>query len=415
MFRILFDPIKISYHNIATSKFRSFLTMLGIIIGVSSVIVVMSIGGSAQLLILDQVKGIGSNLVGVLPGASDEKGPPAMALGIVTTTLKYEDMLALKEKRNVPDIEEATAYVTGTAITKNKDKISQTNYQGVTANILDVEKIEVENGRFLLPQEDTNLSRVAVLGYTKAQDLFPNSNPVGKQVIIKDLNFTVVGTLKKRGSSGISNSDELIYLPLFTAQKMLLGIDYLNFIRAKIKDENSLNQAIDDIKKTLRERHKIKNPSDDDFSVRSTAQALSMLQTITNVLKYFLTSIASISLLVGGIGIMNIMLISVKQRIWEIGLRKAVGAKKIDVILQFLIESIFITLLGGILGIIFGIAISYLISIIIVKLGYNWQFTLSFQSMLLATGIAVLIGTVFGMYPAKKAGKVSPMEALRYE
>ena len=415
MFRILLDPIKISYQNLISAKFRSFLTMLGIIIGVSSVIIVMSIGRSAQLLILNQVKGIGSNLIGVLPGASDEKGPPAIVFGVVTTTLTYEDMLALKAKNNTPDILDATAYVSGTATAKSKDLVSQVSYQGVTASLLNVEKTEISQGRFFLRQEDTNLSRVLVLGETRAKDLFPNQDPIGQQVTIKDLNFTVIGVLKKRGSSGLSNSDELVYMPLFTAQKMLLGINYLTFIRAKVRDNANINQSIIDIQKTLRERHKIDETASDDFSVRSTAQALSMLETVTNVLKYFLTSIAAISLVVGGIGIMNIMLISVKQRIWEIGLRKAVGAKRGDIILQFLIESIFITITGGTIGIIFGTFFSYLASVVIVRLGYDWQFVISYQSIFLAAFIAVLIGLIFGVYPAKKAGKVSPMEALRYE
>lgn len=413
--RILVDPIKISYQNIVSSKFRSFLTMLGIIIGISSVIIVMSIGRSAQLLILNQVKGIGSNLVGILPGASDEKGPPAIVYGIVTTTLKESDMKAIKNKNNAPDVEEACGYVTGTASAKSKKESAQISYQGVSSSLIKVEKTEVEEGRFFLPEEDNNLARVAVLGQTKAKDLFPNENPVGQKIIIKDLSFVVVGIMKKRGTGGFSNSDEIIYIPLLTAQKMLLGIDYLTFIRAKIKEGANIDQSIIDIRKTLRERHSIKDEASDDFSVRSTAQALSLLENVTNVLKYFLTSIAAISLLVGGIGIMNIMLISVKQRIWEIGLRKAVGARKKDVVLQFLIESIFLTLLGGILGILTGVFVSYLAAIVIQRLGYDWQFIISYQSIFLASTISILIGVVFGIYPSLKAGKVSPMEALRYE
>ncbi|MFH1183251.1 MAG: ABC transporter permease, partial [Candidatus Moraniibacteriota bacterium] len=365
--------------------------------------------------ILNQIKGIGSNLIGVLPGGSEEKEPPAMAMGITITSLKFKDYEALLNKKKVPDIVDAAAYVTGTALVKSQNEVKQVNYQGVTGSLINVENIEVDRGRFFLKQEDTNLARVAVLGYATAQDLFPNVDPIGRNITIKDQSFTVVGTTKKRGSSGFSNTDEEMFIPVYTAQKILLGIDHLNFIRAKINDEINIDRATADIKATLREQHNIKNPVDDDFTVRSTAQALSVLTTITNVLKYFLTSIAAISLVVGGVGIMNIMLVSVKQRIWEIGLRQAVGAKKGDVILQFLIESIFITFSGGLAGILLGGIISYLASLIIQSLGYEWQFALPIQSVLLAVSISVAIGLLFGMYPARKAGRVSPMEALRYE
>lgn len=413
--RIILDPIKISFHNLNSSKFRSFLTMLGIIIGVASVMIVMSIGSSAQGLILNQIKGIGSNLVGVLPGASEEKGPPATAFGIAITSLKYRDYEELLNKKKVPDVVDAAAYVTGTALVKSATETKQANYQGVTSSLTNVESVEISEGRFFLKQEDNNLARVAVLGNSVAKDLFPNVDPIGRNITIKDQLFTVVGVLKKRGSSGFSNTDEEMYLPILSAQKLLLGIDYLNFIRVKVDQDINIDRVIADVKSTLREQHRIKDPDDDDFSVRSTAQALSIVTNITDVLKYFLTGIAAISLIVGGVGIMNIMLVSVKQRIWEIGLRKAVGAERKDIILQFLIESIFITFSGGVAGILLGGAIAYLASIVIVHLGYEWQFTLPMQSILLASCIAIVIGIIFGMYPAGKAGKVSPMEALRYE
>ena len=397
------------------AKLRSFLTILGIIIGIASVIIVMAIGASAQQLVLDQVSKAGSNLIGVLPGAQIEKGPPASVLGIVTTTLKNSDLAAILQEKNVPNISAASGYVSGVAAAKYQSNSEEASFQGVSSSFLDVENVSLGSGRFFTQDEDAGLSRVAVLGVNQAQNLFPNQDPLGKVLTLKDVNFVVIGILTKRGSTAASNSDDLIYVPLQTAQKLLLGIDYLNFIRVKVNSANNIDRAASDIEATLRIKHGFKDSADDDFAVENTAQAISTLTNVTNVLKYFLAGIAAISLLVGGIGIMNIMLISVHQRIREVGLRKAVGARTRHIITQFLMESIFITAVGGAFGIIFGILISFLASIIINALGYSWQFIISFGSIILATSISILIGVVFGIYPARKASQISPMEALRYE
>lgn len=411
----LLSPIKISYNNLLAAKFRSFLTVLGIIIGIASVIIVMAIGASAQQLILSQVSGIGSDLVGVLPGASDEKGPPAALLGIVTTTLKLKDLDAIMQKKNVPNAVAASGYVSGVETAKYKDESAQSSFQGVSASLPQVEKIEIASGRFFTDEEDRGLARVAVLGGTKAKDLFGSADPLGKVFTLKDTNFTVIGVLKERGNAGFSNVDELIYLPVQTAQKLLLGVDYLNFARIKIDSPDNVTRAVGDIKLTLRIQHRIKDPANDDFSVRDTAQAIGTITNITNVLKYFLTGIAAISLLVGGIGIMNVMLISVQQRIREVGLRKAVGARNRHIVTQFLMEAVFLTLVGGVLGIIIGTLIALLTSVVMNYLGYTWEFIVSLSSILVATSVAILIGILFGLYPALKAAKISPMEALRYE
>ncbi len=411
----LSSPIKISYKNIMAAKFRSFLTVLGIIIGIASVIVVMAIGASAQQLIISQVSGIGSNLIGILPGASDEKGPPASALGIVTTTLKTQDLDAIMLKKNVPNAVAVSGYVNGIATSKYKSSSSESNFQGVSAAFLQVESNELKAGRFFTEEEDDGLSRVAILGAKKAADLFAGEDPVGKVFSLKDVNFTVIGVFTEKGSSGFTNVDEAIYVPLKTAQKILLGIDYLNFARVKVDSVENLDRAVADIKYTLRIQHRIKSAADEDFSVRNTAQAIETITNITNVLKYFLVGIAAISLLVGGIGIMNIMLISVNQRIREVGLRKAVGARNRHIITQFLVEAVFLTLIGGVMGIFLGIFISFLASVIITSLGYEWEFIISLTSIIVATGVSAIIGMLFGLYPAKKAAKISPMEALRYE
>lgn len=411
----LIAPIKISYKNLMTAKFRSFLTILGIIIGIASVIIVMAVGASAQKLIIDQVSGIGSNLVGVLPGASDEKGPPSSALGIVTTTLKYEDLQAILQKKNVPNADSAAGYVTGIGTLKYRNFSADASYQGVTASFPDVESVSVEQGRFFTEEENVGLARNIVLGYGRAQEIFEDQDPIGKKITLNNTSFTVIGVLEERGSVAFSNSDNVVYIPLSTAQKIILGIDYLNFARVKVDSAENLEKAVADIKVTLREKHNITPGQEDDFSVRDAAQAISILTNVTNVLKFFLVAIAAISLVVGGVGIMNIMLISVNQRIKEIGLRKAVGARSFHIVAQFISEAVFITVVGGIVGIFLGGVVSLLASVIIKALGYEWTFIISPVSILVATGVSAMIGIIFGLYPARKAAKISPMEALRYE
>jgi putative ABC transport system permease protein len=413
----LFSPIKISYRNLMAAKFRSFLTVLGIIIGVGSVIIIMAIGQSAQALILSQISGVGSNLIGVLPGASDDKSPPPSAMGIVVTTLKYDDLKALLNSNNVPEVSSGAGYSLGSDTATYNGNNLTVSYVGTTSGYVDVENAEVEEGRFFTQDEETNMSRSIVVGYNLVENLFLGDDPLGKNVKIKDQNFTVIGVLKKRGSTGfgISSQDDSIYVPIKTAQKLLLGIDHLGFIRLKVKEASLIPAAVVDTKTTLRERHHITDPSKDDFSVRDQASALTTITNVTNVLRYFLLAIGTISLVVGGVGIMNIMLIAVSQRIREVGLRKAVGAKNADVKTQFLVESAFISLIGGIVGIAIGIFVAFIISVGAKLLQYDWPFIITWQSIVVAVIVSGGIGIIFGLYPARKASRVSPMEALRYE
>lgn len=411
----LSDPIKISYRTLSASKLRFFLTVLGVVIGVASVILVMAIGASAQKLVLSQIENVGSNLIAILPGASEEKGPPASALGIVTTTFTNDDLKALRERRNIPHLLAITGYVSGSGTAEFQSTSLEASFQGVSPDLIQIENTRIASGRFFFPEEENNLSRVMVLGATRARELFANRNPLGETVTLKKIPFKVIGVLEERGSSAFSNPDTLIFVPLGTAQKLLLGINYLNSARAKIDDPMNIERSIADINILLRKRHDMKDTEESDFSIRSTAMALDILTTITDVLKYFLLAIASISLLVGGIGIMNSMLISVSQRVREVGLRKAVGAQKIHITMQFLIEASFITIIGGIIGIIFGVLIAYIASLILIKLGYDWQFLVPLSSLGIGFFVSFIIGIVFGLYPAIKASRISPMEALRYE
>jgi putative ABC transport system permease protein len=391
--------------------------MLGIIIGVGAVIVIMSVGAGAQSLILSQIKNLGTNLIGVFPGKAEDKGPPASAMGIVITTLTYDDVLALRKKTNVPNIVEVVGYTRGVATVSWGSNTYDTNLSGCTVGYLEVEGGEVEKGRFFTEDEEKNLARVAVLGTTVKDELFGETEAVGQRIKIKKHTFEVIGIMKERGTVAFQDYDDQIFLPLKTMQKLIAGVNHLGLIRAKVDNEENVEQAIEDVKITLREQHGINDSSgkNDDFAVRSIAQALDMITTVTNALSYFLAAMAALSLIVGGIGIMNILLVSVTERTREIGLRKAVGASNANIMTQFLMEAVTVTLLGGIVGIAGGIIVSYIIAIGINFLGYDWAFIVSPFSVFLAVAVASIVGLVFGLYPARKASKLEPVEALRYE
>lgn len=411
----LTEPIKIAFRSLIAAKTRFLLTVLGVVIGVAAVIMVMAVGASAQALVLSQVQKVGTNLVAVLPGASEEDGPPAQALGIITTSFTFDDVRAIREKSNVPYLEDFSGYVTGSGTVESRTESFSSSFQGVSPSMVEIEAMTVAEGRFFFPEEETDLSRVAVLGATRARELFPQGGAIGETIKINDNPFRVVGVLEERGAAAFSSPDTLIYVPLFTAQKILLGIDYLNFGRGKVDRSEHVEATRADITALLRERHDIEEGEESDFSVQSTAAALSLLTNITNVLKYFLIAIASLSLLVGGIGIMNSMLIAVSQRVREIGLRKAVGARPVHIVIQFLIESACITLMGGVIGILFGVGIAFVAALIIPQLGYEWEFLVPPLSIAIGFSVSLVIGIIFGLYPAFRAARISPMEALRYE
>ncbi|HBU07264.1 MAG TPA: multidrug ABC transporter substrate-binding protein [Candidatus Magasanikbacteria bacterium] len=408
------ESIVSSWQTITRSKMRSFLTMLGIIIGVMAVIIVMSVGAGAQSLILNQVKSLGSNLVGVLPGASEEDGPPASALGIIVTTLKNEDGEEIL-KKGCECIESLTMYVSGNATLTVEDTTVNTTFTGVTASYLNVEDTDVVQGRFFDEDEEKGVGRVVVLGDEVKTKLFGDNDVIGKKLRIRKTNFTIIGVMKKRGVSGFQNQDDQVFIPISTAQKLLLGIDHISLIRAKVDNSENVEQAIISMKDILRDRHDIKTGDTDDFSVRSMAQGVEAITSITNALKFFLVAISGISLVVGGFGIMNIMLATVQERTREIGLRKAVGAKKKHITMQFLIEAIVITFLGGVIGIILGILISVLVAKIAQAMGYNWDLVVSLSSIFLGSFVSIGIGLIFGIIPARRAAKLDAIEALRYE
>lgn len=411
------QSITIAIKSLVAQKARSFLTMLGIIIGVASVIIIISVGAGAQSLILGQIESLGADLVGVLPGGSEGDEPPASAMGIVVTTLTYEDALLLEDEKNVPNLLDMVAYSNGAATLEWRNNSFEGTINGVSHKFREVEGGEIDKGRFISKDEEKNLAKVVVLGSTVKEELFGESEALGQRIKIKKLSFEVIGVMKERGTVAFQDYDNKIFIPLRTMQKLISGVNHVSVIRGKVDHPDNIETAINDIKMTLRDAHDIGDQSGkaDDFTVRSTAQAMDMIETITNSLRYFLAAMAALSLVVGGVGIMNIMLVSVTERTREIGLRKALGANRMRILMQFLMEAVTVTVVGGLIGIVCGFLISYLIAVVANYLSYDWAFSVSMFSISLALGVSAIVGMIFGMYPANKASKLEPVEALRYE
>lgn len=405
------DAIAFSLRDIRQRKGRSALTMLGIIIGIGSVIVVMSLGSSAESYILNQVNSFGSDLISINPGAPTG-GSPAAVQGIVIKTLVQRDLEALKREPSILDV---VGRVSGQsrAIYGNTD--ISVLWNAMHPAIFDIMKLEFASGRPYTESDDRAYNRVIVLGAEVATDLFGDVDPVGKQIRLKDTSFTVIGVLAPKGA-GIFSMDSYAMLPLSVGQKQLLGIDYFHELNAKIDPQYDAGFVKTRIISILRQNHRITDPDKDDFEVVSTQEALDILGSVTDVLTVFLSAIAAISLVVGGIGIMNIMLVTVTERTREIGLRKAVGATNKDILVQFLVESAMLTTTGGIVGVLGGGIILLLAYVAVVYgAGIDWPFRLPLSAVALAVTVSMSIGILFGVYPAQKAARKNPIDALRYE
>lgn len=411
----LLSEIRLVIKGLLSRKGRSFLTILGIVIGVAGVITIISLGAGAQSLVVSQLTSLGTNLIGILPGKSDETGPPAAVFGVQVTSLTLDDAKALADKTRFPHIAGVAAFVNGPATVVWNSQNIDTSFSGTLGTLPEVQNTPIAAGRFFTEEEGRSGANVTVLGWDVKELLFGNSDPLGQVVKIKNVPFEVIGVTSKQGTVAFQNQDDIVYIPLVIAQKQLLGINYLQFIRARVDHPEQVKATITEVETLLKERHRIKRDEDVDFSVRDLADALKLITGITDALKLFLTAMAGIALVVGGIGIMNIMLVTVAERTREIGLRKAVGATNKNIRNQFLLESSIVTLLGGVVGIIVGTLLAYAVALGARYAGYTWDFVVSPVSILLAVGVSVLVGIIFGYYPARKAAKLNPIEALRYE
>jgi putative ABC transport system permease protein len=421
----LFSTFKLIFRTLLARKGRSFLTILGIVIGVAGVIIIIALGAGAQALVLGQVTKLGSNLLSIQPGKSNEKGPPAQVFGIIITTLVNSDAEALRNSAQVPHAAAVNAIVRGSAGVAWENKDIDTNFVGTDYNYPGVVSFTMQEGQFFNRQEDQGNANVVVLGSTVANELFGGTgvDPIGQIIKVKSSTQTtpggvplrVIGVVAPRGSSFFQDQDDQIFLPLVIGQEQLLGIHYLQAINIKVDSSDNIDQTQTQIMALLNQRHHVQKDADTDFTVRNLADAVSILTTITNALSLFLTAMAGIALLVGGIGILNIMMATVGERTREICLRKAVGATNAAIRNQFLLEAGALTTLGGIIGIVVGVIVSYLVSLLMKYLGYDWAFVISIVSVVLAVGVSILTGVVFGSYPAFKAAKLNPIDALRYE
>ena len=406
--------LKTATTGLSTNRSRSFLTILGIVIGITAIMLVISLGAGAQDLILGQVQGLGTNTIAIIPGR--EPTGPSDVSALYSDSLKPNDIAALKNKANVPYLKTIMPTVIGAVSASYDSNAYQATLFGGTELFADIFDLHPNNGEFFTADDVASQNDVVVLGSKVVDHLFGSDDPVGVKVKIKGRNFKVIGTLPPSGGGSLFNFDSMTLMPYTTAMNYVLGQKYYNRVIIQAESDALVSVTADDITLTLRQSHNITDPTKDDFTVQTQQDLANRLGTITSALTYFLVAVASIALFVGGVGIMNIMLVAVTERTREIGLRKALGATDNDILSQFLLEAVLLTAIGGVIGIVLGSSLAFVISLVLSKgLGVNWQFVFPWSGAALGFGVSALIGLIFGGYPAHTASKKSPIEALRYE
>ncbi len=405
--------IKTAATGLTTNRSRSFLTILGIVIGITAIMLVVSLGAGAQNLILGQVQGLGTNTIAVIPGREPTSVSDVSAL--FSDSLKEKDLIALRNKANAPGIKSIMPTVMGAGVATYESNTFQVSIFGATELMAEIFDLHPKGGFFT---EDDVISKndVVVLGSKIADRLFESADSVNQKVKIKGRNFKVIGVLPETGGGSLFNFDDMVLVPYTTAQDYILGQKYFNRIIIQTISDAAVPVTANDIEVTLRESHDITDPAKDDFTVQTQQDLANRLGTITSALTWFLVAVASIALFVGGVGIMNIMLVAVTERTREIGLRKALGATDRDILRQFLLEAVMLTAIGGIIGIILGSSLAFITAIGLSKgLGVDWTFVFPWTGAGLGLSVSAMIGLIFGGYPASQASKKSPIEALRYE
>ena len=400
------ESFLMAWASLIANKMRSILTMLGIIIGVAAVIALVSIGNGVMQDIQNSISSLGSNLLMVMPGAPRTPGVRPSQGSM--KSLKVSDYQAISK---LDGVKAASPYTANSYVTIYQSKNWTTTVSGVSSNFQDVNNWTMAEGRFISSKNVENRERVAVVGQTVVKNLFAGEDPVGKEIRVKNIPFRVIGVLNSKGNGTMGNDqDDVIFIPYTTAMERVEGVDYLRMVYVVASDDNGIDRLQSDIENLLRVRHSIKDTNLDDFNIQNMKSIMETMEQTTGTLTLFLGAVAAISLVVGGIGIMNIMLVSVTERTREIGIRKALGATYFVIVTQFLIEAVVISLMGGLIGIALGIGASKLIG-----LASGMSTVISVPTIVLSFAFSMAIGLVFGIYPARKAAKLNPIDALHYE
>lgn len=400
------ESFLMAWASLIANKMRSILTMLGIIIGVAAVIALVSIGNGVKQDIQNSISSLGSNLLMVMPGAPRTPGVRPSQGSM--KSLKVSDYQAISKLDGVKAV---SPYTANSYVTIYQSKNWTTTVSGVSSNFQDVNNWTMAEGRFISSKNVENRERVAVVGQTVVKNLFAGEDPVGKEIRVKNIPFRVIGVLNSKGNGTMGNDqDDVIFIPYTTAMERVEGVDYLRMVYVVASDDNGIDRLQSDIENLLRVRHSIKDTNLDDFNIQNMKSIMETMEQTTGTLTLFLGAVAAISLVVGGIGIMNIMLVSVTERTREIGIRKALGATYFVIVTQFLIEAVVISLMGGLIGIALGIGASKLIG-----LASGMSTVISVPTIVLSFAFSMAIGLVFGIYPARKAAKLNPIDALHYE